>query len=166
MYYHIIISTFSMEAHFLGNRKMVILAEICAISGVVGLRSLVALRSEKLWVMHYQILQHLRSDLRNTGKYRPFRPNPLGHLLPVGIQASPCLTSLVVNPCGARACFWFSHYIVVSAPAGAGGGRWSLSLRAFKTCLAREEPGVVPLRSWSSIRNCTWRIVFSDSNAD
>lgn len=80
--------------------------------------------------------------------------------------SSPCLTSLVVSPCGARAEFWISHYIVVSSSGGAVGGRWSLSFRALRTRRARGEPGVVPLRSLPSMRNCTCRIVLIASRAD
>ena len=35
----------------------------------------------------------------------------------------PCLISVVVSPCRARAGFRISHYILVSDPGGGDGGR-------------------------------------------
>jgi hypothetical protein len=50
-----------------------------------------------------------------------------------GGVASPCLTGLVVSPCGARAEFSVGHYIVVSSPPGGAGGRVSESFRTLRT---------------------------------
>src|SRR5205823_5372599 len=59
---------------------------------------------------------------------------------------SPCLTSVVVSPCGTRAEFCVSHYIVVGGSSGGVGGRRSVIFSALRTCRARGLPGVTPVR--------------------
>ena len=78
-------------------------------------------------------------------------------------SSSPCLTIVVVSPCGARTGISVGHYIVVKQSLGGVGGRRSVMPRALSTCRARGEPGVTPVRCSPCTQNVTWRIV---SNAD
>jgi hypothetical protein len=76
-----------------------------------------------------------------------------------GERPIPCLTSVVVSPCGVRIEFLVGYYIVVSSPHGGGGGRSSVRFRMRRTSRARELPGVTPFLTSPRTRNRTWRIV-------
>src|SRR5436305_7388741 len=87
----------------------------------------------------------LRDATRGIPTGGNLAPPTIARQLPLTSAPSPCLTSLVVSPCGVRVGFWISHYIVVSSPDGGVGGRWSANLRTLRTWRARAEPGVTPL---------------------
>jgi len=77
-------------------------------------------------------------ELWSTSEHRPIqtwriKPDKDPRTGPMILRVSPCLTGLVVSPCGARAEFSVGHYIVVSSPPGGAGGRVSESFRTLRT---------------------------------